>query len=127
MIRRTALGLLAGAAAGLALAVTADATTTGKKVKLNLGDVVAVNGSHTLCTVQKNAAAVPGKLVIECGYAGSRGAPVVGTYAVGLTSDGDVIALQVKSDGSAGLVYRKLAVRRATPKAYVSTSATTCT
>ncbi len=103
---RIGCGAVAGVAASLALAVPAAADTAGQVFKLKIGDGFTVSGTHIVCAAQVSKTLLPGKRLIGCAFSNSKG-PLVGTYTVALAADGEVVAARVKTDGSAGVVYRR--------------------
>lgn len=107
ILRRIGVGAATSAAAGLAFAAPAGADTAGQIVKLKIGEGFAVAGTHIVCAAQVSKTVLPGKRLIGCAYSTSKG-PVVGTYAVALAVDGDVVVAKVKTDGSPGVVYRRM-------------------
>jgi hypothetical protein len=95
------------AAATLALALAGGAGASSRAVyTVKLGDTIEVLGSRILCTVQKGSRILPGKTLIGCVEATSKG-PVVGSYAVALATNGAVAMAKVKANGEPLVVLKR--------------------
>jgi hypothetical protein len=88
-----------------ATAASADAVAT-KTITLKLGDEFVVKDTHIVCTAQISRTLVRGRRLIGCAFADSKG-PVVKTYAVGLSVNGEAVLAKVKPDGTPQVVTRR--------------------
>ncbi len=107
---------MASLVAGAVLA-TADAAPVATTVtRLKIGDTITVQGTHIACyALVSNRKPGIGCVILD-------GSDLeVGTYGVGIAADGTVILNQVRPDGSAKRIFRRVpqSARRSVGQVYV--------